>query len=169
MRKPLFKRNAVHLTLAMILLTCSVAEAAYAQATTSTTQTFLPFTEVIRNTCANGGAGEDVLISGIFHIQQHSTTNGNRISQHAHLQAQGVKGVGLTTGHVYRRITVLRITENLPLPNEAGAEMFTVIDNFLLVGPGPDNDVRARQIRHLTINANGEITSTTSNISILCK
>ena len=44
----------------------------------------------------------------------------------------------------------------------------TFINNFRIVGQGPDNNLEVHENIHITINANGEVTSTVDNESIEC-
>ena len=94
-----FNRKVLNATLA-VLLTIGVPAASFAQAITITTNDFVPFAQVVFVPCANGGAGEVVLISGTLHIQQHITINDNRANVKIHFQPQGATGVGLTTGDI---------------------------------------------------------------------
>ncbi len=166
MKNPLVRRNV--LTLVTMLLTFSLPQVAFAQTRTFTTQTFLPFTQVITNPCANGGAGEDVLMSGVFHVQVHTTTHGNRQSLHFHSNMQGTMGVGLTTGDEYRYITVGQ--RNVSVPEESGdaGAAENMVETFKMVGPGPDNNSHVRLTFHLTINANLEITVRIIDSSSVC-
>ena len=168
MRKSVLKRKTVTLTLAIMLLTFSLAEPAFAQATTFTTNVFEPFAEIVENPCANGGAGEDVLITGIRHIQMHETLNGNRRNFKFHIQRQRVMSLGLTTGDVYRGATLVQSDENFPLPDGTGASSSHIVNHFILIGPGPGNNLRFRVTFHLTVNANGEFTSFVDKLSIVC-
>ena len=52
--------------------------------------------------------------------------------------------MGQTTGDIYQALT-------------GGALEFTFINNFRLIGPGPDNNLQTHQTIHLTINANGVV------------
>ena len=168
MSKPLFRRKALNLTLA-IFVTFGLAETAAAQAETSTTNRFLPFTEVALNPCANGGAGEHVLISGILHILEHETDHRDGSSRNLHLQTQGVSGIGVSTGDVYRRITLTSRHDNTHFAPGPGAQTFKLIEAFRLIGPGPDNDFVARFEVHITINANGELVVTRNTTSVDCR
>ena len=52
--------------------------------------------------CANGGVGEDVLLSGFLHVVTKVTINGNRFHVNQHFQPQGISGIGQTTGDKYQ-------------------------------------------------------------------
>ena len=166
MRKILFNRKAISLVLALTLASSLVA-AVSAQAIAITTNDFVPFAQVTFVPCANGGAGELVLISGTLHIQQHITINDNRVSLKIHFQPQGASGVGLTTGDTYRATGETQEHDSLPLTG--GAAEFTFVNNFKIIGQGPDNNLLVHQTVHVTVNANGDVTTIVDNASVECQ
>ena len=165
MRKLTFNRKAVSLMLALTLAS-SLAAAVSAQAVAITTNDFVPFAQPVLVPCANGGAGEVVLISGTLHIQNHITINDNRASIKVHFQPQGAGGVGLTTGDKYNATGVTQEHDSLPLTN--GAAEFTFINNFRIIGQGPDNNLQVHQTVHVTVNANGDVTTIVDNSTVDC-
>ena len=165
MRKLTFRRKAVSLVLALTLAS-SLAAAVSAQAVAITTNDFVPFAQAVLVPCANGGAGEVVLISGTLHVQNHITINDNRASIKVHFQPQGAGGVGLTTGDQYNATGVTQEHDSLPLTN--GATEFTFINNFRIIGQGPDNNLQVHQTVHVTVNANGDVTTIVDNSSVDC-
>lgn len=166
MKTFLFRRKMLSLTLAITLVALSLAGPAFAQALAITTNDFVPFAQVNLVPCANGGAGELVLVEGTLHIQQHITINNNRVTLKSHFQPQGAGGTGLTTGDSYNAVGVTQEVDTLPLVG--GAAEFTFINNFRLIGQGPDNNLQVKQTIHTTINANGDVTSVVDNTSIEC-
>jgi hypothetical protein len=166
MRIFLFTRKTLNLTLSIILLILSLTGAAFSQATAVTTNQFVPFAQTVLVPCANGGAGETVLVSGTLHLQEHVTINNNRASLKIHAQPQGATGVGQITGDIYHGTGVTQEQDSIALTN--GAFEFTFINNFRLIGPGPDNNMQTHQTIHLTINANGVVTALVGNINIDC-
>jgi hypothetical protein len=167
MRTFLFSRKALGLTLAITLLALTLAGPAFAQALAITTNDFVPFAQVNFVPCAAGGAGELVLIQGTLHIQQHITINDNRATVKSHFQPQGAGGAGLTTGDSYNANGVTQEVDTLALTG--GATEFTFINNFRLIGQGPNNNLLVKQTVHETINANGTVTSVVDNTSINCQ
>lgn len=165
MRNIPFKK-ALHFAVAAMVLSFTPATL-FAQATTVSTNEFVPFAQVTLVPCANGGAGELVLVEGTLHIQSHTTINKNRASLKVHFQPQGATGVGLTTGDTYHAVGVTQEHDSVPIEN--GAFNFTFINNFRLIGPGPDNNLQVKQTVHVTINANGDVTSEVDNTSIECQ
>ena len=76
-------------------------------------------------------------------------------------------GVGLTTGDTYNATGVTQEQDSLPLTN--GATEFTFINNFKIIGQGPDNNLLIHQTVHVTVNANGDVTTTVDNLSVECR
>jgi hypothetical protein len=167
MRKLTFNRKAISLVLALTLASSLAAAVSAAPALAITTNDFVPFAQAVLVPCANGGAGEVVLISGTLHIQQHITINDNRVNIKSHFQPQGAGGEGLTTGDQYNATGVTQEQDSLPLTN--GAAEFTFINNFKIIGQGPDNNLLVHQTVHVTVDANGVVTSTVDNTSVECR
>jgi len=166
MKRSLFRRKPI-LIIGMTLLIVSMAAVVFGQAVAITTNDFVPFAQVNLVPCANGGAGELVLIEGTLHIQQHITINNNRATIKSHFQPQGAGGTGLTTGDSYNATGVTQEVDTLPLVG--GAAEFTFINNFRLIGAGTDNNLLVHQTIHTTINADGTVTSVVDNTSIECR
>ena len=167
MKRSLFKRKTITLTIGMTLLTLSFAAVAFSQALAITTNDFVPFAQINLVPCADGGAGELVLIEGTLHIQQHITINDNRATVKSHFQPQGAGGVGLSTGDSYNATGVTQEVDTLPLTN--GAAEFTFINNFRLIGQGSGNNLLVHQTVHTTVNADGTVTSVVDNTSAECQ
>src|SRR5262245_11131203 len=51
--------------------------------------------------CADGGAGEDVHLTGTIHTIIRTTINGNKVGIKTQTNPQRVSGIGQTTGDVY--------------------------------------------------------------------
>ena len=165
MLKLTFNRKAVSLVLALTLAS-NLSAAVSAQATAITTNDFVPLAAAVFVPCANGGAGEVVLITGTLHVQNHITITDNRASIKSHFQPQGASGVGLTTGDVYHATGVTQEHDSIPITN--GAFEFTFVNNFKIIGPGPDNNLLVHENVHVTIDANGNVTTTVDNLSVEC-
>ena len=122
-------------------------------------ETFVP--------CANGGAGEIVVLSGNLHDLFHITINGNRFKVKVHTQPQGIRGVGLTTGDSYRGTGVTQETFGGSFVN--GQASSTFVNNFRIVGQGPGNNFMIHEVVHVTFNAKGELTAVVEQLSVTCK
>ena len=167
MRKFPSRRRKLSLTLAITVLTLTLAGAVFGQAIAITTNDFVPFALVAFVPCANGGAGENVLVEGTLHLQDHITINGNRASIKTHAQPQGASGVGLTTGDTYNATGVTQEQDSIPLIN--GAFEFTFVNNFRIIGQASGNNLLVHQTVHVTIDANGFVTTVVDNQSIECR
>ncbi len=140
-----------------------------AQAITTTTSVRIPLPQPFQRfvPCAAGGAGELVDLTGTLHLLVHTTldaSGGFRSSVQSN--PEGVTGIGLTTGDIYRGTGVTRRQIN---DEGTVGEERTVIGNFRLIGPGPDNNFLLHQNLNVTVNANGVVTAYVSNISVECR
>jgi hypothetical protein len=160
------KGKGLYLTFAVMLLTCSLSSTVFSQASTTTIKDFVPVVDTVLVPCANGGAGELVQVSGTLRRQTHFTINENRVNTKFHVQLLEARGVGLLTGDVYQAVRVTNIIQNFA--TDGPFSLFTSAHVFMLIGQGPDNNFRAHQNFHTTVNANGELTSTVEHISIDC-
>ena len=166
MKRLLFRRKTITISIGITLLTLSFAAVAFSQAVAITTNDFIPFSLLVFVPCANGGVGEDVLVEGTLHIQQHITINNNRATVKTHVQPQGADGVGQTTGDSYQGVGVTQEVDTIALTG--GAAEFTFINNFRLIGQKAGNNLQEHQTIHVTINANGDVTNTVDNTTIDC-
>jgi hypothetical protein len=116
--------------------------------------------------CANGGAGEIVAMSGNLHILTHFTvSNSGNVHVTQLFQPQGISGYGTVTGDKYQATggTHEEYNENgLPFTE-------TYINNFRIIGQGTDNNFLVHETYHVTVNANGVVTSFVDNFSVECK
>ena len=160
-------KRTIATCLVIVLTTLAGAAAARAQATTVTTNEQIPFELIAFVPCANGGAGELVLVSGTLHVLTHQTidTQGG-VHAKTHFQPQGATGVGLTTGDTYHATGVTQEHFNF---NASAGFTDTFINNFRIIGEGPDNNLLVHQTIHVTITPNGDVTSEVLNTSVECR
>ena len=125
-----------------------------------------PFQQVVNVPCADGGAGEDVLLTGFLHVLITGTVDGNgSLHTTTHFQPMGVAGTGQTTGDVYRATGVTADQANgIDVPFEE-----TFINNFRIIGPGKGNNFLVHENAHVTVNAKGEVSVFLDLLSIECK
>src|SRR5215467_3653888 len=92
--------------LAMMLVLLCLPMSARAETVNMT----VPFSATINVPCAMGGSGEDVDLSGPLHVQL-SIIDNNAGGGHFKVQAnaQGIAGVGATSGDQYRGTGVFRL------------------------------------------------------------
>jgi hypothetical protein len=143
-----------------------VALATPAQAAVEVNTSFDTFL-VVFVPCANGGAGEIVDLQGPLHVLISFTINGNKVSGDSHFQPQGISGVGESTGDTYHATGVTQDHFDGSFNNGQFNETF--INNFRIIGQGPGNNFLIHENFHVTINANGDLTSFHDNFSVDCK
>ena len=135
-------------------------------ATTETSSVRVPIDIAVFVPCALDGAGEIVTLSGrlrgLFHLTLDAGGGGHIVFSS---NPQGVSGVGETSGERYRGTGISRQTHNfigLPFSD-------TFVNDFRIIGQGAGNNLLIHSNLHLTINANGEITTFVDNFRAECK
>ena len=139
--------------------------AASAAADTFTVSSSFPIDILVFVPCANGGAGEDVELSGYLHDVFHVTfTSSGAFRISFSDNPQGVTGTGLTTGDKYQGTGITR-------DNFGGRIGFeeTFVNNFRIIGQGAGNNLLIHDNFHITVNANGTVTSFHDNFSGECR
>jgi hypothetical protein len=117
--------------------------------------------------CAAEGSGEIVNLTGDLHTVLSATVNGNNVHFNSSVNPQGVSGVGVTTGEKYQGTGVTRSDVNA---NVQGFPFSIIlVDNFRIIGQGPDNNLLVHENFHITVNANGKMTAFFDNFSAECK
>lgn len=116
--------------------------------------------------CANGGAGEEVQLSGSLHVLTSITINGNNLRGKMHFQPQGIKGVGTVTADKYPGTGVTQ--DEFKGSFVKGYEE-TAIDNFRIIGQGKGNNFLVHTVFHITVNANGQISVVLVHAKTECK
>jgi hypothetical protein len=157
------RKSAMGLALAGALFTFFVTSPCSAGVIVNAAE---PFEQVVSIPCADGGAGEDVLLTGFLHalIVESEDANGS-LHTTGHFQPMGVAGTGTTTGDVYRATGVTRETVNEMEIPFAG----TFVNNFRIIGPGKGNNLLLHEVFHVTVNALGEVTVVVDLVSAECK
>lgn len=117
--------------------------------------------------CANGGAGEDVVLSGYLHVLTSFTINDNIVRGKFLFQPQGISGVGLTTGDTYHATGGTQGEFKGSFVNGQYEE--TSVNNFRIIGQGTGNNLLVHENFHITVNANGVVTTVIDNTTIDCK
>jgi hypothetical protein len=133
----------------------------------TSTQQFVNHLAVTRFVpCANGGAGEDVFLSGDIHVVVHVTLDGTGGAHFDEIHnPQGVSGVGLITGAMYRGVG----GSPLDASNIRVGEEHTSVRNMLLIGQGPGNNLVLHADFHITVLADGTVTAFHDNLSMSCR
>ncbi len=135
------------------------------RASAFTQVTNFPITLPVFIPCANGGLGEEVLLSGNLHDVFHVTSDGNGgFHVKTHDSPQGMSGVGLTTGLKYQATGVTQ--ENFDIKVN---QHDTFVNNFRIIGQGPGNNFDIHNNFHITLNANGVVSSFHDHFTATCK
>jgi hypothetical protein len=108
----------------------------------------------IKASVVNPCNGETVVLTGSGHEVVRLTLNGNTIHAGVHVDVGGVSGVGLTTGAKYSVSDSFNDQFNL-FPGETE----TAGENYHLIAHGQAPNFVAHALFHITINANGDVTS----------
>jgi hypothetical protein len=126
----------------------------------------VPFPPTIQTVpCANGGAGEDVTLAGNVHVLATLTyDNGGGAHAFIHTNFQDLSGVGSVTADKYQGSGVIDAETTL----HTGQEL-TIVIRVNVIGQGPGNNLYMDATQHVTMNANGTITVSFTDISIVCK
>jgi len=136
-------------------------------AVTSQTNAEIPIDLFVFVPCANGGAGELIVVSGPLHVLfQVTISNTGNVLLYAHFQPQGISGTGSVTGDKYQATGITQSTNTFSTPFPITS---TFVNNFYMIGQGPDNNFKVHETLHYTINANGELTAFADNFSVTCQ
>jgi hypothetical protein len=150
MKRPVLSVAVVGMTLAL------AAGMALAQATTDTFNDRSPLAGEVINPCT----GELVLFEGTTHFVFHRTVDaggGFRFKGHENLQAKGVSD----SGAKYIVHEVGNDQENFDVFSDS-ADNFTLMGTLQYIRQGSEtaeDDFQAKLLVHVTVNANGELTS----------
>jgi hypothetical protein len=150
--------------LVAVLSFAVVSSSSGAPASSFTANSFFPIELTVFVPCANGGLGEDVELSGTIHDLFHVTVTDNTVHVKTHDQPQGVTGTGLVTGDKYQGTGVSQDEFTAAVGQEE-----TFINNFRIIGQGNGNNFLVHENFHITVNANGTITSFHDNFTVDCK
>ena len=161
-----FKLASPRLLAALISATFLVFAAgspAFGQATTTTTNEEVPISNVVLNTCN----GDVVNYQGTLHITNTVTTDasgGFHIKTHTNYQ--DVSGVGTPSGVNYRVSTTSVDTTN---DNSSPQLEMTVIQTVKVISLNSTPNLFLQFVFHITINANGQTTSTVTEVRPECR
>lgn len=117
--------------------------------------------------CANGGAGENVTLTGDLHALNTFVINDNIVKGTYHFQPMGISGVGSITGAKYQATGETQGDYKGSLVNGQYQESYT--NNFRIIGQGTDNNYIVQAVFHVTINASGVVTTVVDKFTGNCK
>ncbi len=157
--------KSLFLMVTLVLMTVLTVAPASAQATTFTNNIQTSIDIVAFVPCAAGGDGEYVFFSGTLHgVSVTTIDDTGDFHTQLHFQPQGIHGDGLTTGANYQWTGATQATFN----GQVGYEN-TFINNYRLIGEGPDNNLLIHQTFHTTVQPDGEVTIVVDDYSVECK
>ena len=142
---------------------------AHGQALTATTNEKLPFDHfLVFIDGAAGGAGELIDLSGTLHVQTHVTIDSaGGVHYEEHFQPQNLVGAGMTTGNIYHGVGITR--DDFHIKPDGYPYQFSFENNFYMIGTGSAPTLKVHETVHVTINADGTVTTSVDNLRITIK
>jgi hypothetical protein len=110
---------------------------------------------------------EWIHFTGYAQITTSFTINDNRVTGVFHYNAEGEKGVGLSSGTQYRGVGGYTSSFSGSLVNGSYTQSFT--SRITMVALGKGNNFVQGAIQKFTINAKGEITVAKAEFTITCQ
>ena len=150
-------RHAVAMLGIAIGTILAIAPGAQAAVTVNTT---FPFDTTLF--CNN----DTVDVSGLVHEVSALTINGNHFSMVTHFNARGITGTSETTGAKYQATGVTTDNFGGSFVNFQYRETF--VNRFDFIGQGSAPNSITHETFHITVNANGTITTTFDRLSVSC-
>lgn len=150
--------------IASLFVVCAAAcNPAFAQATGTTTSENIPFDGTLTNFCN----GDQVTFQGTMHVTNTVTTDASGgFHLKTHVNYQDVTGTGVPSGLNYH----IGTTSNEVLNDNDGPQSeMTVVTTVKVIAQGPALNYFLRVVLHITINANGETTSTVTESGFECR
>jgi hypothetical protein len=123
----------------------------------------IPFDTVL---APEDACGEAIHLSGTLLAQFTFTeTPSGNVEVGFHFNPQGITGVGLTSGATYHATGETLGTTTI---NAKGGISDTFVNNFKIIGAGKAQNFLETDVMHLTVNANGDVTTTVEKSTIRC-
>ena len=156
----MLKRMAVAVCVAMLASASGVSAQSAAQARISIPE---GQTKIIDDVCS----GESLLVSFSGFIDIHLLFNQNVAVGQAQIDLHGT-ATGLSSGVTYRLNTVTAQSQNFDI-NSDGTIVSTLTQNLQLISSGGTSDLLLQGRDHITFDANGTVTSFTSEFTSACR
>lgn len=161
--QPTSARIGAALIAALFVVFAASGTPAFGQATTTTTNETIPFTSTVLNPCN----GDQVTFQGNMHVTNTLTTDsGGGTHLKTHVNYQNVSGTGAPSGLSY---TVRTTTNESINDNDGPQSEMTIISTVRLISQGSTLNYFMRLVFHVTVNANGETTSTVTESNMECR
>ena len=160
--EPTSSRLCAALT-AALFIAFAAATPAFGQASTTTTNETIPFTSTVLNPCTS----DQVTFQGNMHVTNTLTTDSNGGTHlKTHVNYQNVSGTGTPSGLNYNVRTTSSETTN---DNDGQQSEATIISTVRLISQGSAPNYFLHLVFHVTVNGNGETTSTVTESRIECR
>jgi len=124
-----------------------------------------PYASTLFIPCANGGAGEDVSLTGTVRIVWKETNNNQRFTFTLHAIPDGITGVGLSTGDNFTAIggSQTAVTGTIEYGGQYSA---TYIQQMRFAGQGISFVVKYKF--HITVTSDGQISTRIDEEKVEC-
>lgn len=152
-------RRFVHLTIALLvgLSLVGIDAAAPAPSVLAATSTSIPLHAIRSNDCT----GEQVEITGTIHLVYHVQPGGDQMG---HFNYQNTRAVGLTSGDSFRVSSTDQIHLRAPFPSDV-----TAVSSFHLISQGQGDNLLVHVLYHITVNAQGDVTTEIMDLTTQCR
>lgn len=111
--------------------------------------------------------GEVVTVEGPLHILLHAAVNGNRLNLQEQYNPMGLSGYGESSGDAYRATGAEHLFTTYAV--EGYPVNLGRVVRYQFVGTGTAANFFLKQTQHLTVNANGEVTSSVDTFVLTCE
>lgn len=112
-------------------------------------------------------ARENVDLTGRIHFLNTVTITGNRLTIKTLANPQGISGTGTISGDKYQGTGVSGDISSGSLIN--GQYSYTYTNNFRIIGQGTGNNLLISVVAHITVNADGTVTSMLDTFTFECR
>lgn len=161
--KTTLRRTCALLSVSLFIAFAAAASPAFGQATTTTTNETVPFTSTLLNPCN----ADQVTFQGNMHVtNSYTTDSGGGTHLKTHVNYQNVSGTGTPSGLNYNVRTTTNETTN---DNNGPQSETTIITTIKLISQGSAPNYFLHLVFHVTVNGNGNTTSTVTESRIECR
>ena len=124
----------------------------------------VPFEETLFVSCANGGAGENVTLTGTTNFVYQMRWNDHGFSMVYHANSQRVTGIGLSSGE---KFVGSDGTQGTVMGSWVNSQWIgTTIEQMKIIGS--DSRYVVKYKNHITVTPDGNVTVTTNEKTIDC-
>ncbi len=155
--------RAALISATLLVFAAAAGSPAFGQATTTTTNEEVPVSSSVVNPCN----GDVVNYQGTLHVTNTLTTDSSGgFHLKTHTNFQDVSGTGVPSGLNYRVVTTRNETVN---DSDSAQFETTVIQTIKAVSQTSAPNLFIHIVMHITVNANGQTTSTVTEVTAECR